>query len=511
MFSSIAEKKGFKVEARKLAKIERDDPPLIVDIVEGILWAADSDLVFTYVSPQSKRILGYHPEEWVGVPGFWSDHLHPEDRERAIRFCRDQMHRMQPHSFEYRMISKNGDVVWIRDLVSVDVKDGILHRVRGVMLDITKMKRTEEELRMSEERFRCLADAAFEGVVLHENGKIILVNESLCRMYGYSMDALRGQSVLRLTAPESHEIVKRHIRARSEEKYEAVLIRKDGTRFCAEIRAREIQLNGNPVRVTCLRDVTEEKVAQAKQQKYIEQERKAREEAERAMRQREDFLAIASHELRTPLTPLKMYLQVLHKIFEQAGEVSEIRWEALKQALRKVEGEYDRLSRLLEDLLDVSKMTVGQFRLEKRRCDLLDIVKGSVERMRPLLEKAGCEVRMELLPSVQGNWDPLRLEQVVMNLLDNAIKYAPRTAIRISLWEGRNAAYLEIRDQGIGIAKEHHEVIFERFRRAAPIESYKGMGIGLYIARYIAQAHGGNLTVSSQPEHGAAFLLSLPT
>jgi PAS domain S-box-containing protein len=238
----------------------------------------------------------------------------------------------------------------------------------------------------------------------------------------------------------------------------------------------------------------------------VDAQRRAHEGAQAAVRLRDEFLSVASHELRTPLTALQLQLQSARRLFTQSKEVNERLLNKVSTAVRQTE----RLSTLVDSLLDVSRIATGRLELHLEDFDLAEATNDVVERLREEAGRAGCEVRLHVKGSVTGHWDRLRIEQVVTNLLSNALKYAPGKPVEITLGPSEEGAALTVRDQGIGIDPEHFPRIFGRFERAVPASHYGGLGLGLYITQQIISAHGGQVTVDSAPGSGATFRVQLP-
>jgi signal transduction histidine kinase len=168
-----------------------------------------------------------------------------------------------------------------------------------------------------------------------------------------------------------------------------------------------------------------------------------------------------------------------------------------------------RLAQLVEQLLDVSRIDMGRLELHLEEVDLSAIARGVADRLAEQLERAGCTLELVLEGPVAGAWDRLRLEQVVTNLLTNALKYGAHRPIRMKVWSEGDTALLRLDDRGIGIPKEDQTRIFERFERAAS-HNYGGLGLGLFIARQIIQAHTGRIWVESEPGKGSTFFVELP-
>jgi signal transduction histidine kinase len=241
----------------------------------------------------------------------------------------------------------------------------------------------------------------------------------------------------------------------------------------------------------------------AERHELLERERSARAVAERAVRVRDDFLAVASHELRTPLTPLQLQLEGVLR----AAESGDPRLSArVERAL--LQGE--RLARLIDGLLDVSRLASGKLELSVEDCDMTEIVKSALDHVKDQAEKAGSPLRVVAQGPIAGRWDRGRTEQLLSNLLSNAIKYGRGSPIEVSIGTAHGYVEIAVHDGGIGVPAEAHTRIFERFERAAPSREYDGLGLGLYVAREIALAHRGEIAVKSKPNVGSTFTVRLP-
>jgi predicted ATPase/signal transduction histidine kinase len=226
-----------------------------------------------------------------------------------------------------------------------------------------------------------------------------------------------------------------------------------------------------------------------------------------ALRMRQEFLTVASHELRTPLTSLTLSLNALQQADQSLEPLSLQQMNALVQMASR---QGKRLERLISELLDVSRIDMGQLRLELAQVNLEALVRYVVNRFALDLAQASCSVSMHEEASVVGRWDRSRLDQVVANLLSNAIKFGAGKPIDIIVGQEAGIARLVVKDFGIGIAAAQQARIFERFERAVSSEHYGGLGLGLYICRRIVEAHGGSICVASQLGEGATFRVELP-
>ncbi|MGH2448760.1 MAG: ATP-binding protein [Chloroflexota bacterium] len=239
----------------------------------------------------------------------------------------------------------------------------------------------------------------------------------------------------------------------------------------------------------------------------LEAERSSRQAAETALRARDEFLAVASHELRTPLTALSGHLQLILRHRERGTPVES---ERLGRSLETINGQTTRLSHLIDRLLDVSRLDTGKLVLEPVRADLIPIVDHAVSAAR--MTDGDHPIRVSVPESLEARVDPMRVGQVLTNLLDNAIKYTPGgTPIDVVVARtDPDMAILSVRDHGTGIPVEKRDALFERFYQANHDRSKRGMGLGLYICRQIAELHKGTIRAEFPPDGGTCFVVSLP-
>ncbi len=226
--------------------------------------------------------------------------------------------------------------------------------------------------------------------------------------------------------------------------------------------------------------------------------------AQEAVRQRDEFLSVASHELKTPLTSLVLQTHSLISGASRGNVPAEVGRKA--EVIRR---NVDRLTRLIGSLLDISRIGAGRLELELEDVDLAELVREVAARFEEEAAKAGCELRLDVGAAARGRWDRLRLDQVVTNLVSNAVKYGQGQPITIALRTAEDRVVLTVRDEGIGIAPDAQQRIFERFERAVSERHYGGFGLGLWIVRRIVEALGGEVHVESDPGHGSTFVVQL--
>jgi signal transduction histidine kinase len=225
-----------------------------------------------------------------------------------------------------------------------------------------------------------------------------------------------------------------------------------------------------------------------------------------SVRQRDDLLVAASHELRTPLTALLLHTQSIERALSDGASVDR---SALAARAQKAVRQIQRLARLVDELLEASRLSAGRIWLTREQVMLSEVVDEVVERLADRAAESGTEVSVRTSGSAMGRWDRLRVEQVVENLLSNALQFAPGLPVEIrTAVADHGMATLAVRDRGPGIAPEDQERIFKRFERTT---GSSGMGLGLYVTRELVRAHGGTVEVSSTPGAGAEFTVRLPS
>jgi PAS domain S-box-containing protein len=389
----------------------------------------------------------------------------------------------------------------------VTVMRSRLGDVRGfvvVLRDLTERRRTVEALRLSNERFRFLVESVKDYAIfmLDPTGHVMTWNEGAERIKGYRADEIIGEHLSRFYSDaEAHsgkadrELAIAATEGRFEE--EGWRVRKDGTQFWASVV------------LTPLRDPAGRLIGFAKvtrdltQQRRLDEERLRRAQAEESIRLRDEFLSIASHELKTPLTALQLQLQNLQKKISHLDD-------GLAPRITRAVRSGQRLADLIEALLDVSRIATGRFELHRDCIDLGLTARDVVERLQDAALKEGCEVSVEAESELIGSWDRLRVEQVLINLLANAIKYGAGSPVSVIVRADGHDAEMVVTDRGPGIPEKDLHRIFGRFERASSMRNYGGLGLGLYVARQIVEAHGGSVSARNLPEGGARFLVRLP-
>ncbi|MGQ9364761.1 response regulator [Azospirillum sp. ST 5-10] len=420
----------------------------------------------------------------------------PADHEDWIAE-RLRHHRMPSRPLELRL----GNGRWVKVNERRTADGGFV----GIHTDITELKRREDELRESEERFRKLSDAATDAILVHENGIVLDANRAAVALTGRPLEGLIGLPVLALVVPEDHDLVRRRLAERRDDRFEVTCRRVDGERRIVEGETRQTTHHGRPVTIVSAHDITVHRTAEA-------QLRFAKEQAERASQAKSDFLRMISHELRTPLNGVLGTIGLL--LDGPLGEEQRLYAQTARES-----GE--ALLTILNDILDLSKMEAGKLVLEANRFSPVDVVESAVG----LLAARAAAKGIALVACVPGGLpaavrgDAGRLRQVLLNLAGNAVKFTERggVAVCVSAADGHGdessvALRFEVTDTGIGIPEDARPTLFTEFTQVDPMLSrrYGGTGLGLAISKRLVEAMGGSIGFDSRPGGGSRFWFVVP-
>ncbi|VVM38252.1 hybrid sensor histidine kinase/response regulator [Pseudomonas fluorescens] len=245
------------------------------------------------------------------------------------------------------------------------------------------------------------------------------------------------------------------------------------------------------------------------QEALLKQLQSTQSELEQAVRMRDDFMSIVAHEVRTPLNGLILETQ-LRKMHLARDNAAAFTLEKMHAMVDRDERQIKSLIRLIEDMLDVSRIRTGKLSIRPTRFDLSALVRNFLQNFAPQIDAAESAVTLDAEHPVEGNWDEFRIEQVISNLLTNALRYGAKSPINVKVYSENDQARVEVCDQGIGIGEENQKRIFQQFERVTAKHAVAGLGLGLFISEQIVTAHGGTITVESRIGEGALFRVCLP-
>jgi PAS domain S-box-containing protein len=378
----------------------------------------------------------------------------------------------------------------------------------GQVREIARLREEEARLRealeVSEARFGRLRESGLIGICFwREDGAITDANEAFLRLIGSDAAQLAAGEInwRELTPPEWDAADARALEEIREQGvtavYEKEFVRSDNTRVSVLIGGVRVG-TGDDIAFTV--DMTGRRKIEEERARLIRELRVA-------VRARDEFLAVAAHELKTPLTPLRVQTEGLLRALQRPEGLTA---EKLLDRLARIDRSARRVARLVENLLDFSRVASGRLQLRQEEIDLARLAGEVVERLRETAERAGSTLRFHSSGPASGRWDALRLEQVIENLLGNAIKYGSGQPIEVEVRGEGESALIQVTDHGMGIPKEAQGRIFQRFERVAPLHHFGGFGLGLWIVRQIVEAHGGAIELESDSGCGACFTIHLP-
>jgi PAS domain S-box-containing protein len=464
----------------------------------------------TYASPNVGSLLGYQPSEVVGVRNFWRRVLHPDDLERATRHLRDAFEASSLQiEEEYRLRSKEGRYRWCFSVMRVEYDEKA--RPTAILWycgDISDRRAAEQALLDSEERIRAILRTANDAFVAMDlGGRIVDWNEQAEVMFGWPREEALGRILDDTILPESYRgdrdegLAMRLAKAGAQalnRRLEVTGLRRNGEEFPIELTIWSSGTEGDHTFNAFIRDITERKRAEAAV-------RKAQQEAEDANRAKSDFLSRMSHDLRTPLNAVLGFAQLL-----SADALSDSQRECTHQILKGG----GHLLDLINEVLDIARIESGRLSLSPEAVDVHDLVRHSVDLVTPLAAQRGITIAVDdgSAPGKPALADRQRLSQILLNLLSNAVKYN-RPGGRVTLaFEQRpdERIRINVTDTGSGIADEKLQLLFQPFERlGAETTGIEGTGLGLTLARGLAEAMGGALGVRSELDRGSTFWVEI--
>lgn len=502
---------------------------LVLDNVPNMIFVKDAQtLKFLKFNRAGEALLGYSSQDLIGksdydfFPRDEADFFSSKDREVLANGKIIDI----PEEF-VNTLHQGKRLLHTKKIPVYDTDKRPLYII-GISEDITEKKRLMEKrermevILMSAIRINELIEHTLEAVVaINHLGVITNWNSQSEIVFGWKKEEALGKVLAELIIPiefrEAHQKGLAKFLATGEgpilnRRIELSCYRKDGLQFPVELTVTPIEEDKGYSFYAFIRDVTDTHKIKEKQLFLLEQEHLAREAAEKSLNMRDDFLSIAAHELKTPITPLALQLQVIEKILKETNrqELLQTRIEDLLLMIQNSKQELNRFTKLVDVLLDVTRISAGRLILKFKKVDLVLIIQDLLLRFGGMIKQSGSQIETVLPPRIIGCWDKVRVESVVENLLTNSLKYGNNKPIRITAYKNENKVIFSIEDHGIGISKDDKEKIFKRFERASSVNKYSGLGLGLYITKKIVEAHHGNISFESELGQGAKFIVELP-
>ncbi|MBE9206326.1 PAS domain S-box protein [Nostoc sp. LEGE 06077] len=452
-----------------------------------------NEMRYEYISSGVREIQELEPQEVLTDALLTYQQVHPDDLLLYNQLTSQSLKTLQAFAHEWRIITPSGKMKWVRANSRPERRENGEIAWYGVLLDITDLKQAELALRESEERFRhAFYDAPIGMALLGIDQRWLQINPVLGEMLGYSELEFFSLSLFALVHSEDVDQLRQSIEQVLNNKNRSVQVQLrylcNGGRVTWGLTSLSLvqDFQNQPLYyVLQIQDITE--------QQAIEQIKN-------------EFISIVSHELRTPLTAIQGFLGLLNTgIYDNKPEKA-------KRMIQQASTNSDRLVRLVNDILDLERLSSGRVQLVKEVCNATDLIYRAVEQVQPIIFTAAITISM--IPTTTCVWaDPDLIIQTLTNLLSNAIKFSPHNSvITLSAQPQADWVLFQVQDQGRGIPADKLETIFERFEQVdvSDARAKGGTGLGLAICQSIIQQHGGSIWVNSTLGEGSTFYFTLP-
>ncbi len=493
----------------------------LIQSIDGVVWEYDLTTDrFTFVSDRAAALLGYPISDWIDRPHFWRDRVHPEDLAATVAICDRAIADRCNCELEYRLIAADGRVVWVYDnFTLVDDADGRTIATKGLLLDITDRQQSKARYQKLSDnipgaiyQFRLAPDGSVSYPYI-SSGCWELFHLSPCEIMA---DAKRLFEMMPLDEiPEFQQSVAESAQNLTPWRWEGrAVLNSNEVKWIKCASRPELQPDGAIVWDGVMFDITERQQAQLDLRLTNERLEVTICELQRATRLKDEFLATMSHELRTPLNAILGMSEALQE--EIFGDLN----PRQIQSIQTIERSGRHLLALINDILDLSKISAGKLELNIATIDLAYLCNSSLA----FIKQQALQKQIQLdahLPPVPGNIavDERRIRQVLINLLSNAVKFTPQGG-QIALWVTRqenfndDSSWLEfaVRDTGIGIAAADLDRLFQPFVQldSSLSRHFEGTGLGLALVKQIVELHGGTISIESELDRGSCFSVRIP-
>ena len=490
------------ITERKQADESEQRFRLLADGAPVMIWTSGIDKLCTYFNAPWLAFTGRTIEQELGSG--WTEGVYPADKQRCLDIYTSAFDARKAFSMDYRLRRYDGQYRWVLDNgIPFYTSDGTFTGYIGSCIDITERRRLEQQLQYSEQKLRTLVESNILGVVVADvDGRVYEINERAAQMVGCSRDELLSKTFnwLQLVPTDAQEA-----QARNTEMllstgvlppFEGEYLRKDGSRLPVVAAGAMIDQERR-LALGVVLDISDRKAAE---------------------RRKQEFLSMVSHELRTPLTSILGLIELaLMQIERRPSSLvpdAEGLLGQIEKVLKRASGQVEIETRLVEELLEVSRLELHKFEMSLQRENLVTIVQETVGNQQQAARTRHIELVLPPDEVVPVNADAGRIGQVLTNYLTNALKYAPvEQAVLVRLEVEASSARVSVRDQGPGLTQEEQQRVWERFYQvAAPGHQGPegGLGLGLAIAKVIIEQHHGKVGVESAPGRGSTFWFTLP-
>jgi len=489
----------------------------LVEEMPAVTYVAESlhheDGASKYIAPGIEQLLGFTPEQWLDDPDIWRKRIHPDDREAVMAESERTDQAGEPFSMEYRLIGRDGRVVWVHDdaVVMEWGRPGRRSVWQGVLLDLTERKETEERLLEAENRYRSLVETIPAVTYVDRVDALsttIFVSPQIEAMLGYTVEQWKedlGLWMRALHPNDRNRVVDasaRHNETGEPFDIEYRIRATDGRWLWVRDQATIVRDEQGRPRFSqgVMTDITDAKLAEEALREREQREREAAERLRALDEMKNAFLAAVSHELRSPLTSiLGLALTLERQDMSKADR---------RDLLDRLASNARKLDKLLKDLLDIDRLSRGIVTPQYRPTDLGALVRRTVDSLEvPAGRRVLVDAKAVVVPA-----DPPKVERIAENLLANAFRHGgPDATVWVHVREEDGGVLLAVEDDGPGVPRHLQKAIFEPFRQGPTASPHSpGTGIGLSLVAMFAELHGGKAWVEERDGGGASFRVFLP-
>lgn len=498
----------------KLLRTFFDCAPMMMGFVD----VSDDSIILGTVNQVAAEFLG-HDQSFIKGKSSLELGMDQERIDGWIKFYREAEKSREHVFFDYWLEGPEGLKHFSAIVCFVEYAESGLPRFSFIIQDTTATKMTQQALEQQENFLETVLDNIPDMIFVKEaeSLRFLKFNKAGEDLIGFNRDELIGKNDYDLfpknqadhfTTYDREMFKNRKVVEIPEEPIET---RYKGVRTLHTKKIPLYDAEGKPLYLVGISEDITEKLLTEEIKNKMYHEQVARLEVEKLLEARDEFISIASHELKSPLSSLKLQAQMLRRNIA-LGKEDAYSPEKINQMLELTEKQVQRLDRLVNDMLDVSRIRTGKLAIDRTKVNLFDLILDVMNRMKTQFLQLECGLPTFRYSSdkVIGMWDQMRIEQVLVNLLTNAIRYGKNRPVEIRLSQTKEHAQFSVHDQGIGIAEGQMEKIFERFVRAINPSEVSGLGLGLFISLQIVEAHGGKMWVESKVDVGSTFYVQLP-